>query len=99
MLDGRDDGETLRRLARLRRLLLARSDLEPDEIDRISAAIRTIWSSVDAWSRHRREERVATLAYSLTPMGLTLTVRDEAGWLSAAHSAAESAWPPVLSMR
>ena len=33
VLDGRDDGETLRRLARLRGLLLARSGLEPEAIE------------------------------------------------------------------
>jgi CheY-like chemotaxis protein len=90
-LDARDDGETLRHLAHLRRLLQARCDMELDAVDRISAAIRLLWSSIDSWSRQRREERVATLAYSLTSEGLTLTIRDEAGWLSAAHSAAESA--------
>jgi len=90
-LDARDDGETLRRLAHLRRLLQARCPMDCDGIDRISAAIRSLWSSIDTWSRQRRVERVATLAYSLTPGTLTLTVRDEAGWLSAAHSAAESA--------
>ena len=83
MLDGRDDGETLRRLARLRGLLLARSGLEPEAIDRISAAIRAIWSSVDAWARRSGLDRVATLAYALSPENLVLTVHDEAGWLSS----------------
>ena len=46
-LDSRDDGETLRRLARLRRLLQARSGLgfgrdRPDQ-----SAIGSLWSSVD----------------------------------------------------
>lgn len=86
-LDSRDDGETLRHLAHLRRLLQARCAMEPDGIDRISAAIRSLWACIDSWSRQRHIERVATLAYSLTPEGLTLTVRDEAGWLSHAPSA------------
>src|ERR1700678_1973808 len=47
VLDGRDNGETLRQLARLRGLLLARSGPDHDAIDRISAAIRAIWISVD----------------------------------------------------
>src|SRR5262245_19950364 len=50
-LDARDDGETLRQLAHLRRLLQARCAMEPDGIDRISAAIRSLWSSIDTWSR------------------------------------------------
>jgi CheY-like chemotaxis protein len=89
-LDGRDDGETLRHLAHLRRLLLARCPIEPEAIDGITVAIRTLWASIDAWSRQRREERVATLAYSLTTEALTMTVRDEAGWLAAAPPAVMS---------
>ena len=65
------------------RLVAGRSGLEPDAIDRISAAIRAIWSSVDAWSRRSGLERVATLAYAVSPENLVLTVHDEAGWLSS----------------
>src|SRR5262245_34007871 len=46
-LDARDDGETLRQLAHLRRLLLARCALESGDIDRICAAIWSLWSSID----------------------------------------------------
>jgi CheY-like chemotaxis protein len=82
-LDLRDDGETLRRLAQLRRLLKVRGVLGSDEVDRISAAIKELWSSVDSWSRRRRLNQVATLIYSLTSDALTLIIRDEAGWLPA----------------
>lgn len=87
-LDARDDGEALRQLAHLRRLLQARCTLESHGIDRISQAIRSLWSAIDGWSRQRHQERVATLAYSLTPEALTLTIRDEGGWLAAAPTAA-----------
>ncbi len=74
--------------------------MEPDGIDRISSAIKSLWSSVDAWSRQRRQERVATLAYSLTPEALTLTIRDEAGWLAATPAAATNGpRRPAISMR
>ena len=81
-LDSRDDGETLRCLARLRRLLQARSGLSCEEVDRISSTIKEVWSSVDDWSRRRRLDRVASLVFSLTPESLTLKIRDEAGWLA-----------------
>ncbi len=81
-LDSRDDGETLRCLARLRRMLQARSGLSCEEVDRISSAIKDVWSSADDWSRRRGLDRVASLAYSLTPESLTLMIRDEAGWLA-----------------
>jgi CheY-like chemotaxis protein len=90
-LDARDDGEALRRLALLRRLLQFRCGMGFGGIDHVSSAIKALWSSVDAWSRHRLEERVATLAYSLIPEALTLTIRDEAGWLSEAHGAVTNA--------
>ena len=82
-LDTRDDGETLRNLAQLRRLLQARSGLGGEAVDRISAAIKQLWSSVDSWSRRQRLNRVATLAFAMTPESLTMTVHDEAGWLPA----------------
>jgi DNA-binding response OmpR family regulator len=82
-LDTRDDGETLRSLALLRRLLQVRSGLDGAQIDRISAAIKGIWSSVDRWSRRQRLNQVATLAFAMTTESLTLTIHDEAGWLSA----------------
>jgi CheY-like chemotaxis protein len=87
-LDARDDGETLRHLAHLRRLLQARCIAEPDGVERISAAIRSLWSSIDSWSRQRHVQRVATLSYILTPGELRLTLHDEAGWLTSAPAAA-----------
>ena len=81
-LDLRDNGETLRKLALLRRLLQVRSRLSSEGIARISSAIKEIWLNVDTWSRKRRLDRVATLSYSLTPHTLALVIRDEAGWLS-----------------
>jgi CheY-like chemotaxis protein len=97
VLDGRDDGETLRRLARLRGLLLARSGLEPESIDSISAAIRAIWSSVDGWARRSGVDQVATLAYALSPDNLVLTVHDEAGWLSSVGDLAQGPLSSMLS--
>ena len=59
MLDGRDDGDTLRNLAQLRNRMLARSGLGSKRSNRITAAIKAIWSSVDHgravadWTRWR----------------------------------------------
>jgi CheY-like chemotaxis protein len=88
VLDGRDDGQTLRRLARLRSSVQARCGLEPDAIDRLSAAIKAIWSSADGWGRKTGIDRVATLAFSLTDDSLRLTVHDEGGWLANASELA-----------
>jgi CheY-like chemotaxis protein len=95
VLDARDDGETLRRLARLRALLLERGDLLPETIDRISATIKAIWSSVHQWAVRSGEDRVATLAYALSPEQLHLVVHDEGGWLATAN---EPSWLPVSTI-
>ena len=86
----RDDGETLRHLAHLRRLLQARCgmELDGDRPDQLGDHGRSGRASTPGRGSGG-EERVATLAYSLTPEALTLTIRDEAGWLAATHSAAE----------
>jgi CheY-like chemotaxis protein len=84
VLDRRDDGETLRALSQLRSLLAARTSLLPHEIAMVSNTIHSIWASAHEWSRRRQLDRVATLAYSLTPARLTLTIHDEGGWLSEA---------------
>jgi CheY-like chemotaxis protein len=90
-LDSRDSGETLRRLAQLRRLLQFRCSMKSEGIDRISSSIKELWSSVEVWSRQRRLDRVASLSYALCPEALTLTIRDEAGWLAATPAAATNA--------
>ena len=96
VLDGRDDGETLRQLARLRALLLVQSGLRPEAIESISAAIKAIWLSVDGWARRSGLDRVATLAYALYLDNLVLTVHDEAGWL--AHVAYLAAGPESTAL-
>lgn len=97
VLDARDDGETLRRLARLRGSLLASGGLDRDAIDRISTAVRAIWSSVDGWARCSGLDRVATLAYALSPDELVLTVHDEAGWFSSVGNLTEGPLSTILS--
>jgi CheY-like chemotaxis protein len=97
VLDGRDDGETLRRLARLRGLLQGRSGLEPEAIEWITAAIRAIWLSADGWARRSARDQVATLAYALSPERLVLTVHDEAGWLSTVGDLTDGPMATILT--
>jgi CheY-like chemotaxis protein len=97
VLDGRDDGQTLRRLAQLRRLLLARASIEPAAVDRISAAIRALWSSVDQWARRSGREQVASLSYVLDREALTLTVHDQGGWLTSLPDLTAEKVPPLVA--
>jgi len=89
VLDDRDEGDTLRSLAQLRNLMLARSGLGLEATRPITAAIKAIWSSVDSWSRCSSTAQVATLSYELTSECLTLIVRDQGGWLPRLGGIAE----------
>jgi CheY-like chemotaxis protein len=83
VLDARDEGETIRSLARLRNAIRVRSGLDHETIEELTRALEAIWSHTVEWGNRRRLERVASLKYSLTDSCLTLTVADEAGWLQA----------------
>jgi DNA-binding response OmpR family regulator len=97
-LDGHDDAEALRSLARLRNALLARSGLPPQTIEEISFAIRAIWSSAREWADCGAPDRTATLSYALTETRLTLTVADAGSWLLS-HPALEGDPPRALFKR
>jgi DNA-binding response OmpR family regulator len=95
VLDGRDDGDTLRRLAQLRNVLLARNGLARDAIEAMSAAIKSIWASANQWAQRRGLEEAATLAYELTADSLTLTIHNDGGWL---ESSSGGAGLPIASL-
>jgi DNA-binding response OmpR family regulator len=82
VLDGRDDGETLRRLAQLRSLLVARSGLSLDEVERLTTAIKALWPSAQERCRRLGSRGGTTMSYSVNGLGLTLTIYDEQGSLA-----------------
>ena len=82
-LDGRDEAERLRSLARLRNALLSRSGLGARTIEEVARSIEAIWSSARAWERSGCSERSTALKYSLSELCLTLTIVDESGWLES----------------
>ena len=97
MLDGRDDGETLRRLARLRGLLLARSGLDargdrPDQRGHQGDLVerRRVGASFGPGSGGDAGLRAF-------PRNLVLTVHDEAGWLSSVGDLAEGPVSTILT--
>jgi CheY-like chemotaxis protein len=96
VLDGRDEGETLRRLAGLRNMLLARGEMSFETVEEISRAIRAIWTSVVLWGHRDKLEQVATLRYALTDECLTLLVLDEGGWLKSLRSLVPDLVPELV---
>jgi hypothetical protein len=80
-LDGSDECQTLRSLARLRNALLARSGLELEAIDEIYNAITAFWLSSREWVERHASDGTATLKYSLNDSSLELCISDQGGWL------------------
>jgi CheY-like chemotaxis protein len=96
VLDCRDDGETLRQLARLRGAINALGGPNRETTDQISKAISALWSSALSWAHRSGLERVATLDYRLTPEALELIVKDEAGWLGSSGGLAQITSAPAF---
>ena len=92
-----DEGESLRQLARLRSLLLARAPLDLDTVGQLSSALQEIWRDAVAWGRAHRSDFVATLSYRVHADRLTLTLRDASGWLGDDHFVPEDRWPKAFS--
>jgi CheY-like chemotaxis protein len=86
-LGGHDDEEIFRRLAQLRRLVLARSSLNLESVTRISLAIKELCSFVVASARNRQVDPGASLSYALTADRLILTFCDRIGRLEGFRAA------------
>ncbi|SIN84958.1 Response regulator receiver domain-containing protein [Singulisphaera sp. GP187] len=95
-LETHGDGETLRQLALMRSLLVARSSLDPDSIARIGAAFAEIAADADNWGLVHKIANVGTLAYVIESNHLTVTLRDTSGWLRQDPVPADLRWPKAV---
>jgi hypothetical protein len=91
------EGETLRRLGRLRDTLLATTPLGPDEAARIVRALGGLWDSADSWGRANRVGRVASLHYHVYPDCAVLTLNDDAGWFRDDARPAAERWQEAIA--
>ncbi len=80
-LQAPDNGDSLRQIAQLRSLLVARTPLDVDSISRIGAALTEIASDASITRRSDPSSPVTTISYCLKPDHLALTLRDTASWL------------------
>jgi CheY-like chemotaxis protein len=93
-----DDGETLRRLARLRSQCLARTPLDAESAAALGEALQVFWESADSWGRKHGVGAVATLRVHTSAEGIELTLRDDPGsdWLASAPGDPADRWPGAL---
>lgn len=92
------EGETLRRLAGLRSLLLAATPLDADAVERVFHSLDLLWKSADEWGRGRRVARVATLHFDVQADRAVLTLRDLAGWFRDDPRPAAERWPEAIGL-
>ena len=76
-----DDGETLRKLAQLHNLILGRTPLGADAVERMNRAIEDVRESIDRWAGAHPECEAATFRYELTPEHLVLAIEGQLDWL------------------
>jgi CheY-like chemotaxis protein len=80
-IDRRDEGESLRRIAQFRSLLVGRTTLALDAVHQVSAALKEIQASAEAWSLSHPNDLVATLTYRVLDDRVVLSIRSLVGWL------------------
>jgi CheY-like chemotaxis protein len=96
-IETRDEGESLRQLALLRNLLLARTALDLDAVCRLVSALQEIWRDAVDWGHAERVNHVATLVYRLQPEHLSLELTTCSGWLDHEPRRPEQRWPKSLA--
>lgn len=90
------NGESLRRIAQLRSLLVARSTLDLEAIGRIGTALSDLATSAEAWGRGHDVNQVGVLSYRVGPDQLRLELQASAGWMTQSQAMPEERWPRSL---
>jgi DNA-binding response OmpR family regulator len=85
--------ETLRLIGQFRNILVARTTLDLEAIQRINAALREIWQDALDWGRRTHHPLDAAVGYHVQPERLAITLRDATGWLAENRFAPEERWP------
>jgi DNA-binding response OmpR family regulator len=81
-LDQDSEQEGLRRLGQLRNLLVARTTLDHDAIDRIMVSLKEIRNEGLSWAQGSRRPLNASLNFRIEPDRLEIALRDASGWLA-----------------
>jgi len=91
--DPDSEEETQRLLGQLRNILVARTTLELDAINRIAAALQDIWKDALCWRRQSHHRLETALGFHVQPDHLAITLRDTSGWLAENRFDPVERWP------
>jgi CheY-like chemotaxis protein len=89
--------DALRRVARLRNLLVARTSLDVEGVDRIGAALQALRASAERWGRQLGVDPVAVLEYRILPDRLVFTIDDRSEWVTRTRDNPAESWPAAVS--
>ena len=90
------EDDSLRLLGQLRNLLVARTTLEAETINRIHSALKEIWRDGLDW-RHRSHHPLdASIGFHIQPDVLSITLRDASGWLAENRFSPAERWPEAF---
>lgn len=95
-LDVDAEGESLRKLGRLRNLVLASTPLGSEAADRVFQALGTLWDHAVTWGQEHHSEHIATLHHHVFPDCLVLTLRDQSGWFRDDPLGVSERWPDLI---
>jgi CheY-like chemotaxis protein len=92
-IDPAREEESLRQLARLRNILVARTTLDADAINRVATALGDIWRDGLEWARQSPHRLDSVLVYLVRPDHLVITLHVSSGWLAGTHFDPARRWP------
>jgi DNA-binding response OmpR family regulator len=92
-----DEGESLRQLAQLRSVLIARTPLDFETVCRLSESLRHLVDLAENWGAKQGASKVAVLKYHTLPDCVTLTLHDRAGWFRDDPDPPEARWADVIA--
>ena len=91
-INSADDGETLRRLARLRSLLLATTPLDTATVVKMATSLQKLAIDADLWGQKHGLQEIALLDYHHERDHVVLSVRDVSGWFRDEKRILDELW-------
>lgn len=82
VLDADDESSACEEVSRLWSLLLSRTRLDEESIQRVGQSLLDLVRDAVAWGRERRIDRIAVVDYRIEADRLVLEARDESAWFT-----------------
>jgi len=92
-----DSDSSLRQLAQLRNLLVARTPLDVECVCRMADALQALRASAERWGRHSGVDACASLTYQFHPDRVVFTLEGPSDWLAHTRQSSSETWAETLA--